>query len=148
MIGKLTIPRRTDRHIYTAVFYGVVLMIWLSSESTHMLLTAALGIGLAFMVISLTVVVRFGGRTPSPKIWLPGMIALGALLGLSSVFMTFMLMLFKNVQHSHLALDFPGEVVADIWLRAPAWTIAGALLGGAIALARIAFYSPSNKVTL
>jgi hypothetical protein len=139
----LTIPRRRDWHTYAVVFGGVILLVWLSSESTYMPLTALLGVGTALGLAMLALMVRFGGRVLAPRIWLPGVIILGAVIGVFAIFTTTLLMLFKNVQHSHLYPDFPGEVFVELWRRTPAWGLAGALLGAAWGLARLAFYTPN-----
>lgn len=134
------IPKRSDFHTYAAVFYGVMVLVWLSSESKNVFSTSLLGVGMAFGITSLFIIVRFGERVLMPPIWLPGVMACGAFIGLASSFTTSLLMVMKNVQHSHLYPDFPGEVVVGIWQRAPAWMLAGILLSAALALARVALY--------
>ncbi|NDJ87188.1 MAG: hypothetical protein GYB66_15015 [Chloroflexi bacterium] len=141
---RFTIPSRTDWHTYAAVLYGVILLVWLSTESTNMILTSFLGVGAAFGVLGLGIMHRYGGRVLSFHRWVAMMVGLGAAVGLGATAMTFFLMLFKNVQHAHVVPDFPWEMVSLIWLRAPAWTVAGALVGAAIGLLRLAFFDSSD----
>ncbi|PJF44924.1 MAG: hypothetical protein CUN55_01435 [Phototrophicales bacterium] len=136
-----TIPSRNERHIYWAVFYGVIILIWLSTESTYMPLTVLLGAGLAFGVLMLAILYRFGGISLSLQQFLIGASLFGALVGAMAVPSTFLLMLFKNVQHSHYyAPDFPNTTILDLWQRLPFWTVAGTLLGLGWALWIIATY--------
>jgi hypothetical protein len=147
-LPAITIPQRRPRHTYSAALFGVVILVWLSTEDTTMILTSLLGLGISFGVIGMALMHRVGGRPIAPQYWIPAAVGLGALAGPSTVFTTFMLMLFKNVQHSHITPDFPVETMGDIWLRVPAWTVAGALLGGAWALARIATHRPSPETEM
>lgn len=133
-IMKIKIPLYTDWHTYAALFYGVILMIWMSSENTNMILTSLLGLGITIVVGSLSILKRFGGRSVQLRIWFPGLIGLGTLMGAGTTLMTFVLMVFKNGQHGHLVPDFPGTMVVDLLARLPSWTLAGGLLGTATAL--------------
>ena len=148
MLPSFTIPTRTERHTYMAVFYGVVILIWLTSEATDIRVVAFLGLGLSIGILGLMTIHRFGGCEIQPKWWLSGAFAGGGLVGLTATFMTFMLMLFKNVQHSHLTPDFSGDMMVDVLKLAPFWGIAGMLIGGAIALGRIALHSPDIHETV
>lgn len=130
-----TVPSRNDRHIYWAVFYGVILLVWLSTESTYMPLTAALGGGVSVGIMAFLIMHRFGGQPVGTRRLLIVSSLVGAITGALAVPMTFFLMLFKNVQHSHYyAPDFPNETLLGIWERLPFWLLAGALFGLAWAL--------------
>lgn len=115
-----------------AIGYGAILMIWLSTENAHVGLTVALGFGLALLIIGLGVLHWLGGRKINlVRGWL---ILLGMLAGVLSALTTFFLMLFKNVQHSHVVPDFSNEVMWGVLVRTPAWALAGGLIGGALML--------------
>lgn len=131
-------PPFGDQHRYLAIFYGVVVLIWLTTESAHVLLTTLLGLGLALLIVILSALYRLGGRCYTARWWIPTFIVGGILVGALTPLTTFLLMLFKNVQHSHLYPDFPNSVMFGIVGRAPIWAIAGGLIGAALALARIA----------
>lgn len=137
-IFRLTLPAFGDQHRYLAIFYGVVLLVWLTTESAHVLLTSLLGLGLALIIVIFSAFYRLGGRSYTARFWIPAYIVGGGLTGLLTTFTTFMLMLFKNVQHSHLYPDFPTSVMYGIVSRGPIWGLAGLLIGAALALARIA----------
>lgn len=93
-------------------------------------LTSLLGAGIAMGITAFTTFHWFGGKVLSLRVWLISSSVLGAIVGLLAVPMTFALMVFKNVQHSHYgAPDFPNETLLGIWERLPFWGIAGALLG-------------------
>lgn len=137
-ISKLNLPAFADQHRYLAIFYGVILLVWLTTESAHVLLTTLLGLGLALLIVVLSALYRLGGHSYRTRFWLPAFAIGGTLTGLLTAFTTFMLMLFKNVQHAHLYPDFPNSVMFGIVSRAPMWALAGGLIGTALALARIA----------
>lgn len=140
----LTIPYQNTWHRFGAIGYGAILLLWLSTEENAVWLTVLLGTGLALVIEGLFITHRLGKKTLGWRIWLPGILLLGAITGLASVFGTILLMVFKNVQHSHAAPDFSRAVVEGIFQLAPAWMLSGALLGGAVALAILAF-SPQPK---
>lgn len=124
-----------------AIGYGGVLMIWLSTENASIWLTVVLGLGLALMIVTLGVLHWMGGRTINlARGWL---VLLGIITGTLSPITTFFLMLFKNVQHSHIVPDFSNEVMSEILVRTPAWALAGGLIGGAVMLMGLAV--PENK---
>jgi hypothetical protein len=134
----LTIPYQNIWHRFGAIGYGAILLLWLSTEENAVWLTVLLGTGLALVVEGLFITHRLGDKTLGWRIWMPGIILLGVITGLASVFGTILLMVFKNVQHSHAAPDFSRDVVEGIFQLAPAWALSGGLLGGAVALAILA----------
>ncbi|MBZ0317191.1 MAG: hypothetical protein K8L91_12285 [Anaerolineae bacterium] len=133
---QLKIPQHTLTHNLLAIGYGGGLMIWLSTESTHVGLTAMLGFGLALMIVGLSVLHWLGGRNLNlMRGWT---VLFGAITGAFTPITTFFLMLFKNVQHSHIVPDFSNEVMWEILARTPAWTLAGGLIGGAFLMLSLA----------
>lgn len=92
-------------------------------------LVAVLGATWSLGIISLAVMNYYGGRSINGR-WLWFVFpSLGCLAGFLASGMSFLLMLFKNVQHSHLTPDFPNETLLGILARAPAWALAGGLFG-------------------
>ncbi len=124
-----------------------MLLVWLSTESTYMPLTAALGAGLAFGLLALGIFHRFGDHVLGTQRLLLSAVLFGGLGGALAIPMTFGLMLFKNVQHSHYyAPDFPNETLLGIWERLPFWGLAGALLGLGWALWRVAITPQEESI--
>lgn len=109
-------------------------MIWLSTESTHVGLTALLGFGLALMILGLSVLHWLSGRNLN-RGWT---VLFGIVTGALTPITTFFLMLFKNVQHSHIVPDFSNEVMWEILTRTPVWALAGGLIGGAFLMFSLA----------
>lgn len=134
----LTLPERTQRHAVFAIFYGVILLVWLTTENASMIVVSGLGFGTALGIVGLSILHWWGGRTFAIKVWLPSLVLLGMVIGIGSIGATFFLMMFKNVQHSHVSADYPWEMVTEIWTLTPAWIVAGGLLGAAIGLGIVA----------
>jgi hypothetical protein len=135
---NIRLPKQTQRHTQLAIFYGVILFVWLTTENASMVVVSVLGLGAALGITGLSVVHWWGGQTYPIKIWLPSVVALGIIVGLGATGATFLLMMFKNVQHSHVVADYPWESVTDMLTRGPAWMVAGGLLGAAVGLGIVA----------
>jgi hypothetical protein len=136
---SVSVPKQTQRHTLLAVFYGVILFVWLMTENASMVMVSVLGLGTALGITGLSVLHWWGGRTFRIKIWLPSVVVLGVMVGFGATGATFLLMMFKNVQHSHVVADYPWESVTDMLMRAPSWMVAGGLLGAAIGLGIVAW---------
>lgn len=136
----LRIPEHHRRHTLMAIGYGALLLAWLTPEDATLIIVSVLGAGLSLMVSRLAGLRWLGGKTLTPRQWIPGLVVWGAFVGFGAVWATVLLMVFKNAWHSHAAPDFAGTVVAGIMRRSIPWTAAGALLGGAVALVRIALH--------
>jgi hypothetical protein len=144
---SLTIPSLTNRYIVGCLGYGVVILGWLTPEGNAVWFASLLGVGLAYLLLGLGLQHWWGGHTLSCKHWMPLSILLGLGGGLAASLCTFLLMLIKNVQHSHLVLDFPSEVLLGTLERTPAWMVAGGLIHLALLLIYIAFRHPSTVFT-
>ncbi len=92
-------------------------------------LTVGLGLAWAFAIGAFLIMQNFGGRTLHGRRLALAATGFGAIVGAVAPLMSFLLMLFKNVQHAHLTPDFPNETLLGILYRVPAWGIAGALFG-------------------
>jgi hypothetical protein len=139
------IPQLKDRHRLYGIGYAALLLFWLSAENQSVWLVSLLGVGLSLILIWLGGLYWFGGRSFSPNQWIPGLIVAGAVVGCGAVLCAVGLMVFKNGWHAHAFPDFPGTVVAGMGRRLIPWTLAGALIGGAVALLRVAGLSETQS---
>lgn len=134
----LTIPRHKNRDTVIAIGYGAVLMFWFSSENANVWLVSLLGTGLAVILIRLLILRWLGGKSLAMRQWMPGAVLLGLSVGFSAVWCAIGLMIFKNAWHAHAYPDFPTSVITEMAQRSFAWTLAGGLIGGSLALFKIA----------
>ncbi|MCB9457672.1 MAG: hypothetical protein H6671_16935 [Anaerolineaceae bacterium] len=130
----MRLPALTLRLRLGAISYGLLVFLWLSPEDNHVWPVAVLGAGLALMVGGLAVISRFGGRV-IPRRWLllSGALA-GLVVGAGGAVAAAGLMLVKTALHSHIYPDYPLPLILAMLERAPAWGLAGLLVGGALAL--------------
>lgn len=142
---NFNIPSRTDQHVYLTVFLGVMTLVWLSTESTYMPLTAALGLAWAFAIAALFVMHNFSQRVLQGRLLWLSAIVFGVFVGVLAAVISFFLMLFKNVQHAHLTPDFPNATLLGMLARAPVWGLAGALFGGAAVFYLYATYEEASE---
>jgi hypothetical protein len=131
-------PARIPGLRLATVLLAVYALLWIGFEGDVRRVTV-LGVW-ATAVGGLTLLGRWlGGRSLSLASWLSVSTAAGLVLGAASVLLTLFLMALKTGLHAHGPEFTPGEI-ADLWLRLPLWTVAGALLGlggGLIAAALI-----------
>jgi hypothetical protein len=126
------IPRFPTSLAVITLIYGMFTFMWLSAEDSVWLVSV---LGAMMSVLSvLHGVFRLKRRTYPARLWVPGLILLGALSGAGSVVGTVILMVMKTSLHSHVFPDYPFPLIAGIVERVPVWTLAGALIGLALAL--------------
>ncbi|MBI5671658.1 MAG: hypothetical protein HZC41_27000 [Chloroflexi bacterium] len=125
----MTLPRLGRRARWAGLLYGLALLLWLSLEDNHVWPVAALGAGLAALLVLLNLLRRLGGRAIPTPYAVAGVVTLGALVGLGAAVATAGLMLFKNALHAHVFLDYPPGLLLAVLSRAPVWTLAGGLVG-------------------
>ena len=106
---------------------------WLSAEDS-VWLVSLLGLILALLSVIHTVFRLASMRTFRPRMWIPGMIALGALVGAGGIVATMLIMLVKTSLHGHIYPDYPFPLISGMAERLGVWTLAGALVGLALAL--------------
>jgi hypothetical protein len=128
------IPKMDNRARWTAILYGLVIFIWLGFEDSSALPVALLGTGLAGLVVLLSLIGRLGGRMIPARLFTPGLILTGGIVGTGASLSAAMLMFFKNARHAHVFPDYPWPMIAAMLERAPAWALAGMLVGLALAL--------------
>jgi hypothetical protein len=144
----LTVPATPNRLRWLIILYGISVFIWLGQEDNQTTGVAFLGTvgGIIFTV--LWIQNRWGGKRISVSIALTVLTITGSLGGAGSAIWTAGLMLFKNVRHAHIFPDYPFEMIGAMLARAPAWAIAGGLIGLAIGLLWSALYPEPMGIPL
>jgi hypothetical protein len=131
----VTIPVAGRRARLIVMGYGAALFLWMSVEDNAVWPVTLYGVGLAALIVNLTLSDKIGGKFILPR-WLPLAGALwGGLNGLSANLAVTGLMFFKNAIHAHFFLDYPPALMLAMMGRAPGWTAAGSLIGIGLALA-------------
>ncbi|MBN8593846.1 MAG: hypothetical protein J0M33_18970 [Anaerolineae bacterium] len=133
-----TFPRLDYRFRLVVIGYGLVLLLWMSLEDTHTEPVVVLGVALSLLVSLRTLLRRLGGQEVSIRQLLLILAFSGGLVGVGASISTALLMFFKNAWHAHLFLDFPPGIMLAILERAPAWGLAGVLIGIGIGLSWLA----------
>ncbi|MBX3062793.1 MAG: hypothetical protein KF726_07450 [Anaerolineae bacterium] len=111
------------------IIYGVITFFWLSPDEAGWLVIP-LGIGGAVLV---TLHLAKYVRKIALASWLQWTL-FGAISGALATVVTAALMFFKTALHNHIYPDYPLIVILGMLARAPAWALAGALIGLALAL--------------
>ena len=115
---------------------GILAFIWLGFEDNSTLSVAVLGTLLSVLSV-LTAIRTYGPRTPlAPRLWLPGFVLSGALMGGGAIVITIILMFFKTAWHSHAFPDYPVPLMAAMLARLPLWIVGGACIGAGLGLWR------------
>ena len=108
---------------------GIVILLWSGREDQGAGAVTALGWLLAGLTVMLDLMSRFGGR----RLDVPALLKLtafgGAAAGALASLATVLLMLFKNLLHSHIYPDYPPQLMLGALERLPAWGLAGGLAG-------------------
>ncbi len=128
----ITIPRYPKRLTLITILYGMFTFVWLSAEDS-IWLVSLLGLILALLLV-VHGIYRLQGRRLSPRLWIPGLVTSGAVTGAGAALCTALIMIMKTSLHGHLYPDYPFPLIAGIIARLPVWTLAGALVGMALAL--------------
>src|SRR4051812_1752173 len=129
----LTIPGKSKWLRLVTILYGMFTFVWMGTEDS-IWLAAVLGFGFTLLCVLHGIFRVWQGRLFAPRLWIPATIALGAITGAGASLSTVLIMLMKTSLHGHLYPDYPFPVLAGIIERLPAWTLAGALVGLALAL--------------
>ncbi len=127
-----------------AIGYGIMLFVWVTLEDNAIWPVSLLGLGLAILIVYLTIIDKINGQLFAVR-WLPFIgIASGGLIGLTAGLCITGLMFFKNAVHAHVFLDFPLGLMLAMLQRTPSWTAVGALLGLGSGLGWMAFMAEKN----
>lgn len=100
------------------------MLIWMSIEDTSVLPPVALS-----LIISLLIAAFQLKKRESLCASLLTMTLIGASVGLGTAFVAALLMLVKTGWHAHIFPDYPLGMILDMLRRAPAWVVAGGLIG-------------------
>lgn len=140
----IRIPQAGRRTRLLALGYGSSVFVWLTLEDNAVWPVTLLGLGLALLIVYLTLADKMGGQL-FPMRWLPLVSAAGgALAGLAAGMSITGLMFFKNALHAHIFPDYPPGLMLATLQRTPAWTAVGALVGLGLGLAWIALATEVN----
>ena len=132
------LPAPGHRSRLLVVFYGILLMLWMSTEDSGTLTVTLLGSGLSVLAIGLWLLQETRDRRISFRGLLIGGAGSGGLMGAGAILATVALMFLKTAWHSHIYPDYPPQMMLDMLVRIPAWGLAGGMLGLAGALLWIA----------
>lgn len=125
----MRIPERGNRLRWIIILYGLLIFFWLSPEDNHTWPVIVIGTGASTLLVTVWTLRRFGGKI-MPLRYLPiGLAFFGLIAGFGASVISVLLMLFKNVRHSHLYPDYPPGMMIAILERAPIWAAIGALIG-------------------
>ena len=141
---NLSISKPDNRVIFPMVGYGIILLVWLSLEDNGTLSVALLGTGATMLYTSIWLLRRIGGQVLPLRLWLPGLILCGGIVGALSTLTTTVLMFFKTGWHGHIFPDYPPPMLLAMLQRLPVWMLAGALLGLALALIKLSLAPPDT----
>ena len=144
---NMRLPQTNSRTIFLLLGYGLVLLLWLSLEDNGTLSVALLGTGAAALFTIIALLNRIGGYVLPMRFWFTGLIGLGAAIGALSTLTTTLLMFFKTSWHNHGFPDYPPAMMLAMLQRLPVWMLAGALIGLAIALIKLAV-APEKEAQL
>lgn len=130
----MIIPARPQYARLAAIVYGGAIFLWMSIEDHLVLPAAFFGIGVALMIGGLWLTTTFGGKRFTAQVVVIGAMVFGGAAGIGASVSTALLMLLKNGMHAHIVPDFPPGLIVDTLARAPAWGLAGCLIGLGAAL--------------
>jgi hypothetical protein len=126
------IPRLWRR--WALIGGGLAVFLWLRLEDHGVATALLMGLLLTALALVWGVWPRLAGRALSARRLLLSLALTGAAGGLLTALFSALLMLLKNGFHGHLYPDYPLTLIEGTLARAPAWALAGALLGAGAAL--------------
>ena len=135
----IRVPSPGRRARLLTLAYGFTLFGWFSLEDLTVWPVTLFGFGLATLIILYSLSGKIGGKIIAAA-YIPVLGGLtGSLIGIGSSVVVAGLMFFKNARHAHLYPDYPVEMILAMLERAPAWAIAGVLLGLSLGLGWLAW---------
>jgi hypothetical protein len=140
----MILPQAGPKSRWLIIFCGLAIFFWSATEDTSVSRVSILGAATSSLTVSLWTMKKLGGKFVAMR-YLPAITAvMGILIGVGASLFTAGLMMFKNVRHSHIYLDFPAGLMGAILERAPVWMMAGGLLGMGVGLAWLALQTPAE----
>lgn len=140
---RLPTPNRRTRLLI--IGYGLLLFLWFTPEDNQVWPVTLLGLGMAALLVLSNVMNKLDGKVISIRYLIAGAVVLGVLIGASTSVTSAGLMFFKNALHPHLFVDFPTPLLPAMLERAPAWGLAGGLVGLGAALAWFALRQDTHE---
>jgi hypothetical protein len=117
---------------------GLLVFFWLRIEDHGVVTALIMGAIVAALALAFWLWPRLCARPWTPVTLAFAAALTGGLFGLLTSVCSALLMLLKNGFHGHLNPDYPAGVLLDTLARGPAWALAGALFGVAIACVLLA----------
>jgi hypothetical protein len=143
----LTVPHVVKPLRWAVIAVGVALLLWMSREENSVRSVTLFGLAVSSLGLAVWISDRFAGRRIPARLLPAFAVITGAVFGLSTGIVTTGLMLLKSALHSHVVPDYPPELMGAILERIPAWTVAGALSGLALALFWLALHPEATSST-
>lgn len=112
---------------------GLAVFFWLRLEDHGVVTALIMAVIVSALALAFWLWPRLAARTWTPPTLILAAALTGGLFGLLTAVSAALLMLLKNGFHGHLNPDYPAGILLDTLARAPAWALAGALLGLAVA---------------
>ncbi len=113
---------------------GLAVFLWLRLEDHGVVVAVLMGLLVTTLALAAWLWPRIAGQPLPAKRLVISLGLTGALAGLFTALAAALLMLLKNGFHGHLYPDYAAPLIAETLARAPAWALAGALLGLGAAL--------------
>ena len=125
----MRVPERGRRLRWIIILYSLLIFFWLGPEDNHTAPVILIGAGASVLLLMVWTLHRVGGKI-IPLRYIPlGLAFLGTVAGFGTSVLSALLMLFKNVRHSHIYPDYPPGLMAAVLERAPIWALIGGLIG-------------------
>lgn len=106
----------------------------MSVEDTSVVPPVALGLSISLLIAAFQL-----KKNESLRSGLLVAALVGAIVGLGTAFAAALLMLVKTGWHAHIFPDYPLGMILDVLRRAPAWALAGGLIGLGMGFLRLRF---------
>ena len=119
---------------FLLIGYGLCLLVWMSLEDTSLIPVVVLGTGLAVIGVIYTVAQNMAQQAISLTRLLFLLVMVSTAVGGLAPLAITVLMFFKTSWHAHPFPDYPPALMLAMLSRVPAWTLAGCLLGCALAI--------------
>lgn len=119
------------------LFYCAMILVWMSLEDRGALSVSLLGTGFTIILTIQWIRQHYGAQSFVLRSWVLGAVVCGAWIGAFSAIMTALLMFFKTSWHGHIFADYPPLMIWSLLQRMPFWSLAGALIGLAVAMMKL-----------
>ncbi|MEL6402801.1 MAG: hypothetical protein AAFR81_00445 [Chloroflexota bacterium] len=140
---SVTLPRLGTKARFLLIGYGLCLLVWMSLEDNSLIPVIILGTGLSVISTIYTLLDNIPhDAVPLPRFLILVVFTSTAIGGFAPLAIA-LLMFFKTSWHAHAFPDYPPALMLAMLSRLPAWTLAGFLVGCALAIFTVLRQSPS-----